>query len=156
MVTRRQTVTDPKPMLEGIGPETDLESSASEHGTNSIGDGQVCTFNRSILMQRVSTSGTKGVSKLGEEGTDCRIGVELTTLVKMDVFVRTRGSMLAEELLEPVNGSGLRDASDANLESKEMIGDKEPAGFTVEADVFRAKCGIRRANTRKEKSTKRP
>jgi hypothetical protein len=80
LVTRRQRVTDPKPMLEGIGPETDLESSASEHGTNSIGDGQVCMFNRSILMQRVSTSGTKGVSKLGEEGgTDCRIGVELTT-----------------------------------------------------------------------------
>ena len=73
------------------------------------------------------------------------------------VFVRTRGSMLAEELSEPVNGSGLRDASDANLESKEMIGNKEPApGFTVEAGVFRAKCGIRRANTRKEKLTKRP
>ena len=83
--------------MEGVGPEADVKIRACEHGTNCVGDGEMTTFHRSILIGGISASGTNGITKFSEERDNLWVAVELATLVKKYIFVGRRRSMLLEK-----------------------------------------------------------
>ena len=64
-----------KPVLEGIRPEADINTGTSKQGANGIGNGEVCTFNRTILMGSVGTGRMEGIAELREERAN--LGVHL-------------------------------------------------------------------------------
>ena len=81
-------------MMEGVRPELDGELSANEEGTNGIGDSQMSTFNRSILIGSVGTSRTNLKTMATKKGSNLRIVVEFTALIQVDIFSRALVSMI--------------------------------------------------------------
>jgi hypothetical protein len=74
-------------VVESKGPKTRAKGRASEHGTKSIANGLVGSFNRTILVGGVSTSRVDSIVKFFKERDNERIFVEFTTLVKDNIFV---------------------------------------------------------------------
>ena len=74
-------------MIECKGPKARRKGRAKEHGTNGITDGLVSAFDRTILMGQIGTGGVDSIVEFFEERYNERVVVELTTLVKDNIFV---------------------------------------------------------------------
>ena len=149
LISRGERVVNTKPVLKSIGPEADVGTSTSKECTYGVGDSEMGTFDRTVLMRGVGTGRMKGVAELGKKRANLGVSIELTALVKVHILVRTCRGMFAKESSQPLNRGGLRDASDANFKSGEVIRDENPTGLTIEANVFGATSSVGRLNTRK-------
>lgn len=101
MVARWERIINAKPMLEGIRPEMNVKIGSSEHSSHRIGDKKVASFNRTILIRSVGTSGTNVISKLVL--SDFGVGIQFSTLIENNVFVLTVGGISSEEFVKPAN-----------------------------------------------------
>ena len=81
-------------MEECIWPEFDIKSGTFKESTNMITNRTVSALDRSILMGRVCTSWMDIVVPVGKDILDIRIGVELSTLIKVYILVFTSRTIL--------------------------------------------------------------
>ena len=123
-------------MVEGIGPELDGKVCTMKHSTECICDGEMCVFNRSILVQRISASQTEIVVVLFEELADFWVMVQFPSLIHVDVFVRTMRRIVCKKVPKPLNGRGLGDMGFTNIMVGEVVSDQDPTGFTIETEVI--------------------
>jgi len=98
LISRRETVVNLKPVVEGIGPKLDRETGPKEHCMNSIGNYSGPLFNWAILVGSIGTSHADVITKPFEELDDNRVVVQFTTLVQEDVFVRAFGHVVLQEV----------------------------------------------------------
>jgi hypothetical protein len=69
----------------------------------------VSTFNRSILVRAIGTSGIDGVSKTLKKRTDFLVVEKLSSLIEVNILARHGGGILLEPGFEPVERSTLGD-----------------------------------------------
>ena len=74
-------------MKEYIWPKLDVERSTNKKGTDMITDSSIGTFNRSILMRRISSSRMNFIMMVCEYIENVRISMQLTTLIKEYILV---------------------------------------------------------------------
>ena len=98
MLSRSKCIGDAKMMEECIRPELDIKSSTLKESTNMITNRTVSAFNRSILMRCVYTSRKDFVVPVGKEILDIRIGVELSTLIKVYILFFTGRTVLEKKM----------------------------------------------------------
>jgi len=151
LVLGRDGVVNTQPMVEGVWPETSIEIGTEEHGTDGIGNCLVTPFDRTILVRCVSTSWSNIIPMPSKQGNDLRVVVELTTLIKVDVFSRAPWGMLLKKMVKPMDRGAFGDTSVTMLGSSEVICNKDPTGLTVETHVVTGAFCILRLHARKRK-----
>ena len=122
-------------MMEGIRPKLDIEASTVQHGANGICNCAMGAFNGSVLIGRISSCGSNLIPKRLEKFLNFRVAVKFTPLIHEDVLVRDVWIMIREELPQPFNRRGLGDTSITVETTSDVIRDKNPRSFTVEAKV---------------------
>ena len=139
LVTGGNGVVDAEVVMEGVWPKLRFQVSTNEHGTDGIGDGEVTTFHRAILVGSISASGANFISKPLKKLLHVRVVVQFASLVKKNILVATARGMFLQEMAEPVDRGSLGDACVAMFHAGEMVSDEDPACLTIEAQViFRA------------------
>ena len=94
MLRRSKCIGDAKMMEEGVWPEFDIKSSTLKESTNMTTKRTMSALNGSILMGRICTSWMDIVVTVGKDILDIRTGVELSTLIKVYIFVFTSWTIL--------------------------------------------------------------
>jgi hypothetical protein len=122
-------------VIESEGPKTRREGGTKKHGTKGVTNGLVSTLNRAILMGRIGARGIDGVVKFLEESDDNRIVVQLTALIKDDIFVFDIRRMAFKPSTEPMERNGFGNTGHAIKGMGDMIGDQEITSFTGDASV---------------------
>ena len=131
MVTGREGIIDPEPSVKSIGPKMDGKVRTKEKATDTIGNGKMTTLDGAVLMGRVGTGRTKGVTYRSKEVANKRVGIELTALIHADIFVWTRGRIALEKREKPIQGGGFGNTSGTDFETGEVVSDQNPASFPV-------------------------
>jgi len=119
----RDSIGNPKMVMKGVRPEFDGEIGSEKHGSNGIGDCEVCSFNWTILVGCVSTSRSNIAVELLEQLVDLGENV---------LVADTRG-MVLEEMTQPLQRCSFRDPSITVQTMSEVIRDKNLGCFTVNA-----------------------
>ena len=151
LITGREGIVNSKVMVKSIGPKLDREISSSEHCTNGIGNNQMTTFNRCILIGCISTGWERFITKALEKLDNFWIFVKLTTLIHEDILVGALRSMFFKKMTKPVDGGSLGNSTISMFHAAEMISNKDPGSFTIETNKVRFPRGIFGGNTSKGK-----
>ena len=120
---RSKRISDAKVMKEGVWPEFDIKSSTFKESTNMITNRLVSAFDGSILMERIGSSRMDLVVPVGKGISDICIGIELSTLIKVDILILTSWTILEKKLIEPFNRRRFASLHRSSLHSCEVIGD---------------------------------
>ena len=100
------------------------------------------TFNRTILVRGIGTSGADNILVLLEELANFRVVVKFTTLVKEDILVLAFRGVGGEECIQPINGRSFGDAGITMHHPGEMVSNKNPTSFTIETNKVSLSSGI--------------
>jgi len=129
-------ILDTEVVVKSIRPKFGIKVGAEEHGTDGIGDSEVCAFDRTILIRRVGTGGADFVSTTFKELADLRVLVEFTTLVEVHILIRALRSMVFQEVTKPVDWRGFGDAGITVKTTGVVVSHQDPASFAVETNVI--------------------
>lgn len=121
--------------MKRIRPKCRRKIGSMEHSTDGISNSLMCTFNRAVLVGRISTSGANVVVKTFEESLDLGVLVEFTTLVHVDILVSAPGCMVLEEVTKPGDGGSFGETGITMETSRLVVSNKDPGGFTIKADI---------------------
>ena len=94
LLRRGKCIGDAKVVKEGVRPELDIKSSTLKESTNMITNRLVSALDGSILMGQICSSWMDLVVLVDNNILDIRIGVELSTLIKVYILVVTRWTIL--------------------------------------------------------------
>ena len=87
MPTEWKGVLDADVVMEGVRPELDVKIGTVEHSAESIGNGKMSTFNRTVLIGAVRTGWMDLVVEFVEELENLRVSIQFPSLIHVDVFV---------------------------------------------------------------------
>ena len=87
IVLARKGILDAQVVMEGIGPKAGVKASTREHSVESITNGLIGAFDRSILVGTVGSSSANGIAKLLKKGANFWIVVKFPALVEIDVLI---------------------------------------------------------------------
>ena len=76
-------------MMESIGPELGIEVGTFEQSTHGVSYTSVTSFNGSVLVRCIGSSGLDLVSELLEELVDLGVPIQLASLVHIDILAWT-------------------------------------------------------------------
>jgi hypothetical protein len=94
----REAIFDSEIVIKSIGPEAWVKVGSRKHGTECVANGLVGAFDGAVLMGGIGARWVNGVVEFFEEGNDERVLVELSTLIKDDIFIIDVGRMLDEPI----------------------------------------------------------
>jgi hypothetical protein len=94
----REAIFDSEIVIKSIGPESWVKVGSRKHGTECVANGLVGAFDGAVLMGGIGARGVNGVVEFFKEGNDERVLVELSTLIKDDIFIIDVGRMLDEPI----------------------------------------------------------
>ena len=123
LLRRSKHISDAKVVKEGIWSEFDIKSSTFQESTNMITNRSMSAFDGSILMGGICSSWMDLVVPVGKDILDIRIGVELSTLIKVYILVLTSRTILEKELSKPFNRQRFASLNRSPLHPGEVIGD---------------------------------
>ena len=73
LISRRQDIVNSEPVVESVRPELDGQVGTKEHSTDGIGNSEMTTLNRSILVGGISSCWPNLIAKSEEQPTDLRV-----------------------------------------------------------------------------------
>ena len=94
-------------------------------------------FNLSILVRGIGACRVNSIMELRKEVTDFGVSEQFTTLIHVDIFIRTGSSrgVLREEISKPFNRGSFGSPGITILHASEVISDKNPARLTIESFI---------------------
>jgi hypothetical protein len=95
-IFQRKGVLHAKIGVKSVRPKTSIQIGTDEHGTKSVPNGLVGTFNWTVLVRTVGTSGIDDVTKALKKGTDFLVVEKLTALVEVNIFAGHGWGILLE------------------------------------------------------------
>jgi hypothetical protein len=137
-----EAVFDAEVMVKSMRPEARVKVRTGEHGTESVTNGLVSTFNGAILVRRVGAGGIDSIVELLKESNNERILVEFATLVKDYILVINSRGVFGQPSAEPIEGGTFRYTGGANKERGGMIGEENVTGFARKAGVGTLSFGV--------------
>jgi hypothetical protein len=124
-------------IFKGIRPKTGVKIASSEFCAKCVTNVAMRTFDKTILVRRISAGGENIVVELFKKFPDGRIFIKLAALVEVHVLVldgRTWG-VTFEERANPDDGSTFVDSGFTVKTTGEMVASKNVTGLTIEACI---------------------
>ena len=99
-------------------------------------------FAWSVLMRGIRAGELHGVSKVGECLMDVPALAEFASVVHAHVLVSALRRVARQPAVDPIDWWRFRDKSSSKNPATEMVGEKDVAGFAVEANEVVVPCGM--------------
>jgi hypothetical protein len=145
-------------MVKSIWPELVIKTRTGEHGTKSIANSTMGSFDRTILMRGISSGSLDGVSSMLEKVHNSATMGQITAAIHTNIFVRyvTREPLDSEKTVQEINRGGFGHESFATKGAAKVVRNEDIARLTMEANIALEASGIDGFLNNKTKINRKP
>jgi len=112
--------------MKSARPKLDGEVGTQQHCANGVGNREMGTLNRTVLIGCVSASGANIMFELFEQLSNLGVVAELTTLVEVHMLATDAWRMIGQKMTQPLKRRSLGNTCIAVKTACEMVGCQNP------------------------------